>query len=281
MWINLKGTLLEVSHPRVMGILNATPDSFYAASRSEQADELLQKASEMVQQGVDLFDLGAVSTRPGATEVGLNEELDRMLPVVELINKTFPTIPISIDTFRSQVAKEAILLGAALINDISAGEDDPEMLQTVAALQVPYVMMHKRGTPQTMSTQNQYQNVVGEVATYFSERIALASAAGIKDIIIDPGFGFAKMGNQNFELLHGLRFLNALDRPILVGISRKSMIYKSLNIGPEQALNGTTALHMLALEQGAKFLRVHDVWAAKECIELWRIWQQKQSINLL
>ena len=251
-----------------MGIVNVTPDSFYDGGQNNHVDQALSKAKQMIDEGARFIDVGGYSSRPGAKDVSALEEEARVLPVIEALVKEVPDIIISVDTFRASVAEKAIQHGAAMVNDVSAGLLDKNMLDAVGALGVPYCMMHMRGTPQTMKQHTNYDNLTKEVMCYFSERLAAAHKAKINDIIIDPGFGFSKTVEQNYELLNALENLQSLDVPILAGISRKSMIYKVLNTGPEEALNGTTALHMVALEKGAKILRVHDVRPAQECVKL-------------
>ncbi|WP_370225675.1 dihydropteroate synthase [Mesoflavibacter sp.] len=269
MTINCKGKLIDLSTPKVMGILNVTPDSFYDGGRYKDENSILNQVETMLNQGATFIDIGAYSSRPNADFVTEDEELQRIVPIVELLVKHFPEIIISVDTFRSEVAKQTIKAGASLINDISAGFLDENMLETVANHSVPYIMMHMRGTPQTMQTLTDYDNLTKDVNFYFSERISKARALGIIDLILDPGFGFAKTTQQNFELLNQLELLNIAGLPLLVGVSRKSMIYKTLDTTAQNALNGTTALHMIALQKGAKILRVHDVKEAKECITLY------------
>ncbi|WP_026755517.1 dihydropteroate synthase [Sediminibacter sp. Hel_I_10] len=268
MTINCKGQLINLSAPKVMGILNLTPDSFYDGGRYNNQDEILQQTEKMLHDGATFIDVGAYSSRPGAAHVSETEELERILPVLHMLLESFPEILISIDTFRSQVAKACINAGACMINDISAGHLDKAMLNTIAQLNVPYIMMHSRGTPQTMQQLTDYEDLVKDILFYFSERIAKARKLGLVDLIIDPGFGFAKTIPQNFELLHKLELLHMAELPILIGLSRKSMIYKTLNTTSEKALNGTTALNMMALHKGAHILRVHDVKEAMECINL-------------
>jgi len=270
MTLNCRGRLIDLSTPRIMGILNSTPDSFYAGSRIPGIDEALTRAEAMLRDGATFLDIGGYSTRPGAAEVAEEEEVRRVAPLVEALAAAFPEALLSIDTFRSRVARVALEAGAALVNDISAGLRDPEMLPLIAKRRVPYIMMHMRGTPADMAQQTEYGDLVGEILFYLSERLAAARALGIADIIADPGFGFAKTREQNFALLGGLRGFGVLEVPLLVGISRKSMVWKTLGIEPSQALNGTTALHMLALQGGAGILRVHDVKEASECIRLWQ-----------
>ena len=265
---NSKGELFEVDKPWVMGILNVTPDSFYDGGTKKSDLEFLNHTERMVMEGAKIIDVGGYSSRPDATDISITDELKRVIPIIIKISERFPGILISIDTFRSKVAKEAISAGANMVNDISAGKLDGKMLETISELKVPYIMMHMRGTPQTMKSQNVYDDLLKEIIYYFSERIAEARSLQIMDIIIDPGFGFAKNIEQNFELLRKLDLLHILDLPILVGLSRKSMIYKTLETSPNEALNGTTALNMLALGKGVSFLRVHDVKEAVECIKL-------------
>jgi dihydropteroate synthase len=268
MTINCKGQLVALSTPKVMGVLNVTPDSFFDGGKYKDETAILNQVEAMLANGATFIDVGAYSSKPNAAEVSEAEELQRILPIVELLITTFPNILISIDTFRSEVAKRCIHTGAALINDISAGLLDPLMLPTVADLKVPYIMMHMRGTPQTMQGLTSYTNLIKDIIFYFSQRIAAARDLGIVDVIVDPGFGFAKTLAQNFELLNGLELLNVLEKPLLVGVSRKSMIYKSLNTTAQEALNGTTVLNTIGLQKGASILRVHDVKEAVECVKL-------------
>lgn len=268
MTINCKGKLLDLSSPKIMGILNITPDSFYDGGRYGSENEILAQVEKMLGDGAAIIDIGAYSSRPGAAPVGEEEEYRRIVPIVKLLLNSFPDIILSIDTFRSQVAHGCLLHGAALINDISGGDMDRKMFATVASHRAPYIMMHMRGTPATMSKKTEYKNLLTDILYYFSERILLARQAGINDIIIDPGFGFAKTLEQNYEILQKMELFQHLELPILTGISRKSMIYKLLNTTPDKALNGTTALHMHALAKGSHLLRVHDVKEAMECIAL-------------
>ncbi|WP_243473873.1 dihydropteroate synthase [Winogradskyella sp. MH6] len=268
MTINCKGQLIDISTPKVMGILNVTPDSFHDGGQYKNESSILKQAETMLKESATFIDIGGYSSRPGADFVSENEELNRVVPVVELILKQFPETLISIDTFRSEVAKKSIEAGAAIINDISAGLLDENMISTVGQLGVPYIMMHMKGNPKTMQQQTDYDDLVKDINSYFAERIAKAHAAKINDIIIDPGFGFAKTTEQNYELLNNMELLQIVDKPILAGVSRKSMIYKTLNTTSENALNGTTALHMVALQKGAKILRVHDIKEAVECVTL-------------
>lgn len=270
MTINCKGKLIDLSTPKVMGILNVTPDSFYDGGFYKDASNIINQVQKMLDEGATFIDVGAYSSKPKAKAVPLEDELSRILPIIELLVKQFPDIIISVDTFRAEVAKQCIEKGAALVNDISAGHLDENMLQTVAKLQVPYVMMHMRGTPQTMQQHTEYNNILKDILFYFSERITTARALGINDIILDPGFGFAKTLEQNFELLTNFEVFKITNLPLLAGLSRKSMIYKTLKTTPDQALNGTTALHIVALQKGATILRAHDVNAAVECITLFK-----------
>jgi len=268
MTINCKGQLLDLTSPKVMGILNVTPDSFYDGGRYNNEFDILTKVENMLNQGATFIDVGAYSSRPKAEHITEEKELQRIVPIIELLTKSFPDILLSIDTFRSRIAKACVESGACMINDISAGKLDDNMLPTIAKLQVPYVMMHMKGTPQTMQDLTQYEHLVKDILFYFSERLAAARTLGIIDIIADPGFGFAKTISQNFELLNNLGLLKILELPILVGLSRKSMIHKSLGISANEALNGTTVLNTIALQKGANILRVHDVQEAMECIKL-------------
>lgn len=266
--INCKGTLIDLVRPRVMGIINVTPDSFYDGGATTLEHQIIKQATQMLDQGATILDVGGYSSRPGATDISEQQEIDRVIPAIKAIIEAFPKALISIDSFRSNVVKQAVKAGACIANDISAGKLDPKMIETIGDLQIPYCMMHMRGTPQTMKSLTDYKNITKEVLFYFSERVAAARAYNINDIIIDPGFGFAKTTHQNFELLNHLELFESLDIPLLAGVSRKSMVYKTLDITPKQALNGTTALHMVALQKGASILRVHDVQPAIECIKL-------------
>ncbi|TNJ45658.1 dihydropteroate synthase [Tamlana fucoidanivorans] len=268
MTLNCKGKLIDLSTPKVMGILNITPDSFYDGGQFKKENEILRHVENMLNHGASFIDVGAYSSRPNAKHVSQDEELKRILPIVQCLLKEFPEVLLSIDTFRSEVAKQCVVAGAAIINDISAGKLDDQMLTTVASLQVPYIMMHMKGTPQNMQEQTQYDDLIKDMLFYFSERLNAATAAGIIDLVIDPGFGFSKTLNQNFELLNKLDLLNITERPLLVGVSRKSMIYKTLKVSAKEALNGTTVLNTLALQKGASILRVHDVKEAIECVKL-------------
>ncbi len=269
MTINCKGTLIDLSAPKVMGILNITPDSFYDGGRYATPKVILDSVEKMLSDGATFIDIGAYSSRPGATDITEDEELHRILPIINLVLKEFPNVLLSVDTFRSRVAKKCLQVGAAMINDISGGRLDVKMMGVVSEFQAPYILMHMRGTPQTMKAQTEYDDLIKILIRYFSEQVALAREKKINDIIIDPGFGFAKTIAQNFTLLQHLDLLKILALPMLVGISRKSMIYKTLDSAPKNALNGTTALHMVALQNGANILRVHDVKEAVECVLLY------------
>ncbi len=266
--LNCKGRLLVVDKPLVMGIINATPDSFYEGSRFTGADAILQQAEQMLQEGADILDIGGQSTRPGSTPVTADEELQRVIPSIESIHRHFPQSFISIDTFYSKVASEAIAAGASIINDVSAGNIDREMIPRAAALQVPYICMHMKGTPDSMQQHPAYENMIREILDFFIHKIAQCSKAGIVDMVIDPGFGFGKTIRHNFELMNKLSLFSMLERPVMIGVSRKSTIYKTLGVSAEEALNGSTALHTIALMQGANILRVHDVKEAKEAVKL-------------
>jgi dihydropteroate synthase len=268
MTLNCNGKLIDLTSPKVMGILNVTPNSFYDGGKHTEEKVILKQVEKMLLEGATFIDVGGYSSKPNAEEVSEEEELQRILPVVQNISKEFPNTVISIDTFRSKVAQAAVENGSAIINDISAGNLDVKMMETVAQLQVPYIMMHMKGTPQTMQSLTQYENIVKEMLFYFSEKIALARSFGINDLILDPGFGFAKTVDQNFEVLNKLDLFQITELPILAGLSRKSMIYKTLDTSAEFALNGTTSLNTISLMKGAKILRVHDVKEAVECVQL-------------
>jgi dihydropteroate synthase len=269
--MNCKGQLIDLATPKVMGILNITPNSFFDGGKYKNETELLERVQKMLNDGADFIDVGAYSSKPNAQFVSEEEEISRIVPVVNLLQKHFPEIILSIDTFRAGVAKICIENGAEIINDISAGKLDDKMLETIAKFQVPYIMMHMKGTPQTMQTFTQYEDIVKEMLFYFSERVAAARAFGINDLIVDPGFGFAKTLEQNYEVMQKLELFQMLELPLLIGISRKSMIYKALDINAETALNGTTVLNTIALTKGAKILRVHDVKEAVECVRLFNL----------
>lgn len=266
--LNSKAQKIDLSKPTVMAILNLTPDSFYSGSRSNSIADTLQKVAIFLSEGAKFIDLGAYSTRPGAAEIEVDEELERLIPVVSAIAKEFPQAIISIDTFRAKVAEEAILAGGHLINDIAAGTLDEAMFETVAKLQVPYIMMHLKGNPQNMQEHAVYEDVVSEISAYFEEKIKVLQGLGATDLVIDPGFGFAKTIAHNYQVLQQLDSFNRFELPILVGFSRKSMITKVLGNKTDEALNGTSVLNTVALLKGASILRVHDVKEAVECIEL-------------
>jgi dihydropteroate synthase len=268
MTLDCKGQLIDLTTPKVMGILNCTPNSFFDGGKYKNETDILNQVEKMLTDEATFIDVGAYSSKPNAALVSETEEVNRILPIIKAIVKEFPEALLSIDTFRSKVAQICIENGAAMINDISAGNFDDKMLQTIAIYKVPYVMMHLRGTPQTMQSMTNYENVIKEILFYFSEKIAQARSYGIADLIIDPGFGFAKTLDQNYEILQKLELFETVELPLLVGFSRKSMIYKTLNSTAEQALNGTSVLNTIALTKGAKILRVHDVKEAVECVRL-------------
>ncbi|TDQ29130.1 dihydropteroate synthase [Zeaxanthinibacter enoshimensis] len=268
MTLNCRGELLDLTQPKVMGILNLTPDSFYDGGRYNDQESIVLQAGNMLNEGATFIDLGGYSSRPGADEVPLEEEIQRVIPVISLLRENYPGVLISVDTFRSEVARKALEAGAAMINDITAGNGDEKMMQVVGEFQAPYVMMHMRGNPKTMQELTSYDNLFTAIGHYFSEKIAEAHDHGIKDCILDPGFGFAKTLDQNYHLLAQLEVLSEFGFPVLAGLSRKSMIYKFLGVDPDQSLNGTTVLNTYALQKGACILRVHDVQAAMECITL-------------
>lgn len=266
--MNCKGKLIDLSTPKVMGILNITPDSFYDGGKNDSDQVIIDKVQKMLSDGATFIDIGAYSSKPNAEFVSEEEELRRIIPVIEMLIRVFPEILISVDTFRSEVAKVSIEAGASIINDISAGKLDKKMLETVARYNVPYIMMHMKGDPKTMQSLTNYEDIIKEMLFYFSEKVNEARSFGINDIIIDPGFGFAKTLEQNFEVINKLELFQMLDLPLLSGISRKSMIYKTLGITPQESLNGTTFLNTVSLMKGAKILRVHDVKEAVECVAL-------------
>ncbi len=268
MTINCRGNLIDLTIPKVMGILNVTPNSFYDGGKYANDKALLNQVEKMLAEGATFIDIGAYSSKPSAEFVSEADEIARLVPVVQLILQHFPEALISVDTFRAKVAKAALEAGACIVNDIAAGSLDEQMMPTVAEFQVPYIMMHMKGNPQTMQSLAQYKNITKEVLFYFSEKIAQARSFGINDLIIDPGFGFAKTTEQNFELLANLELFDRLELPILVGVSRKSMIYKTLETKAEFALNGTSVLNTIALQKGSNILRVHDVKEAIECVKL-------------
>jgi len=269
--LNAGGKLIDLTVPKVMGIINLTPDSFYAGSRKQGVDDALQQAGKMLAEGATFLDIGAYSSRPGAADISIQEESDRLLPVIEAIVATYPDAILSIDTFRAQIAEAAIKAGAHIINDISGGQLDPDMFATIARLQVPYILMHMKGTPQNMNQYANYDNVFDEVFDYFSTKYHQLKQLGVHDVIIDPGFGFAKKTEHSYALMNRLQDFNALQLPVLVGISRKNMIYKTLGITADEALNGTTALNAIGLTKGANILRVHDVKEAVEAVKIWEM----------
>lgn len=271
--LNCKGRLLVVDKPVVMGILNITPDSFYSGSRINEND-VLRKAEKMLADGAAIIDIGGQSTRPGSEQIGADEELKRIISSIENLAKHFPAAIISVDTYHAKVVKEAVGAGASIINDISGGDLDAEMLNTVAGLKVPYICMHMKGNPANMQQHAVYDDVTKEVLDHFIQKNDACKKAGINDVIIDPGFGFAKTISQNFALLKNLSVFKMLERPILIGLSRKSTIYKTLNITPEESLNGSTVLHTISLLNGANILRVHDVKEAVETIRLTEAYQK-------
>lgn len=266
--MNCNGKLIDLSTPKVMGILNITPDSFYDGGKNDGNQLIIDKVQKMLSDGATFIDIGAYSSKPNAEFVSETDEIKRILPVIELLVKVFPDILISVDTFRSEVAKVSIENGASIINDIASGNLDDKMMETIAKYNVPYIMMHMKGDPKTMQSLTNYDNIIKEMIFYFSEKVNEARSFGINDLIIDPGFGFSKTLEQNFEVMNKLELFQMLDLPLLSGISRKSMIYKTLGNSPEEALNGTTFLNTISLMKGAKILRVHDVKEAVECVRL-------------
>ncbi|BBD44306.1 dihydropteroate synthase [Petrimonas sp. IBARAKI] len=267
--ININGELLDFSTPLVMGILNVTPDSFYSGSRKQSEEEIVGRVRQILEEGGKIVDIGGQSTTPTSTLIPAKEELKRLEPTLRLIRKEFPNTILSIDTFYSEVAGPAVeKYGVNIINDISGGQIDDNMFETVARLNVPYILMHMRGTPQTMQQHTHYDNFIQDILYYFSEKISKLNLLGVNDIIIDPGFGFSKTTDQNYQLMAYLKYFNIFDVPILVGISRKSMIYKLLECTPQESLNGTSALNTFALLSGANILRVHDVKEAVECVKI-------------
>jgi dihydropteroate synthase len=268
-YINAGGNLIDLEIPKVMGILNITPDSFYAGSRYFSDEEILAAAGKMLDEGADILDLGGYSSRPGAVHIPAEEEGRRVIGAIKILNKEFPHAILSVDTFRSDIARQAVLeAGAHIINDISGGEADKDMFRVVEELNVPYIMMHMKGDPSTMQQNPVYDDIVADILKYFADKIFTLRSAGVKDIIIDPGFGFGKTAEHNFELLRRLDDFQITRLPLMVGISRKSMIWKTLDITAEEALNGTTAMHAIALSKGADILRVHDVREAVQAVRL-------------
>ncbi|MDH4403441.1 MAG: dihydropteroate synthase [Flavobacterium sp.] len=268
MTINCKGQIIDLSTPKIMGILNITPNSFYDGGKYSLEKNAIAQVEKMLNEGATFIDIGAYSSKPNAEFVSQDEELIRIIPVVKAILKEFPNALLSIDTFRSSVAQECLNNGAAMINDISAGSLDEKMMEVISKYNVPYIMMHLRGTPQTMQNQTNYDNLIKDMITYFSDKVNKARSLGINDLIIDPGFGFAKTTDQNYEILSNLELFKILELPILAGISRKSMIYKPLGVTSNDALNGTTVLNTIAISKGATIIRVHDVKEALECVKL-------------
>lgn len=269
--LNCAGRLLDLSHPAIMGIINVTPDSFYAGSRFTELTDILRQAEQMLSAGAQILDIGGMSSRPGAHIITAEEEMQRVAPVIQALTQEFPEAIISLDTVYAHSVRAGYDLGVGLINDISAGRLDPAMYPTVAELGLPYVLMHMQGQPGTMQSNPVYADVVTDVLDFFIAEVGKLRVLGVKDIVLDPGFGFGKTIAHNYQLLRSMHVFRMLDAPLLAGLSRKSMIYRFLNIEPEQALNGTTALHMIALQQGAKLLRVHDVKPAAEVIKLWEM----------
>lgn len=269
MTINVKGQLLDLSTPQVMGILNVTPDSFYSASRMQTEQEIAERVQQIIDEGASIIDIGAYSSRSNAVHISSNEEMDRLRMGLEIINRYHPEAIVSVDTFRAEIAERCVEeYGAAIINDISAGEMDKQMFETVTRLRVPYIMMHMQGTPQNMQQQPHYENLLKEVFLYFAQKIQQLRDLGMKDIILDPGFGFGKTLEHNYELMEHLEEFRLFELPLLVGVSRKSMIYKLLGNSPQEALNGTTVLNTVALMKGAHILRVHDVREAVEAVRI-------------
>lgn len=271
--LNIGGRLVEFSRPVVMGILNVTPDSFYAGSRCQSDLQIRQRVTEMLEAGAEIIDIGGYSSRPGADNVSIEDETERVMKGIALTRDISHDVIISVDTFRSVVARAAVEGGADIVNDISGGDLDGVMFATVAELKVPYIVMHTRGTPQTMSRLTDYDDVTADVIAELSEKVNRLSLMGVADVIIDPGFGFGKTTEQNYELLNGLSALHCFNRPLLVGVSRKSMIYKPLGITPAESLNGTTVINTLSLAQGASILRVHDVAPAVEAVKIFMMTQ--------
>lgn len=266
--LRVKDNLFDLSKPKVMGIINCTPDSFYKKSRVQTQSEILKKVEQYLVEGVDILDIGGYSSRPGSAHISSEEEINRVLPVIKMIKNEFSASILSLDTFRSEVARVGIENGVDIINDISAWELDPNLLNVISHYKCPYILMHMKGNPQTMQMNTEYTNLFAEMMCFFSKKIQILHQNDVYDIVLDPGFGFGKTMDQNYEILQNLQNYKILEKPILVGVSRKSMIYKKLNIYPENSLNGTTALNTIALQKGASILRVHDVKEAKEIIDL-------------
>jgi dihydropteroate synthase len=272
--LNCGGTLVSLERPLVMGILNLTPDSFYDGGIHKSNNDVISHVAKMLEEGADIIDIGAVSTKPGAKEIAIDEEKNKLIPILKIIKKKFPDTILSIDTYRSEIAKAAVDCGVHIINDISAGSFDKKMFKTISELQAPYVIMHIQGTPKNMQANPVYKNVVKEVMFFLSEKVEALKGLGVNDIIIDPGFGFGKMVEHNYELLNNLEYFRMFELPLMVGFSRKSMINKVLNTSPSEALNGTTVLNTIALTKGANILRVHDV---KEAVETVKIFEKLSS----
>ena len=278
MYINCKGHLIDLEHPKVMGILNLTPDSFYDGGKYKSASDIVKQVEKMLNQGATFIDIGAYSSRPKAKHISQDEELSRLLPVLELVIKEFPNALISIDTFRSHVADKAIAAGACMVNDISGGSLDEDMFATIAKLQVPYILMHMVGTPQTMQQNIQYENLIKDMIFYFSQKVFALRKLGVNDLILDPGFGFSKTLDQNYELLQKLELFSGMNLPVLVGLSRKSMLYKLLDLDANRALNATTSVNTIALMKGASILRVHDVQEAVETVRIFEKIMNRPSL---
>jgi dihydropteroate synthase len=276
--LNLRAKIMDLSSPKIMGILNLTPDSFFPGSRIQDGDQLISIVHEMVQDGVHIVDIGGYSSRPGAEYISVQEESDRILPSLEILRKKFPELPVSVDTFRAKVAEEAIENGADMINDISAGDLDPEMQNVICRRQIPYVCMHMKGDPKTMTGKAQYEDLMLEIIDSLQKKVYSLNSKGVNDILIDPGFGFSKNIEQNFWLLKNLKELDILERPVLVGISRKSMIYKSLKVDVGQSLSGTIAAQVLALNNNADILRVHDVKEASQSIKIFELYRNATPV---
>lgn len=275
MTINCNGRLIDLNEPKIMGILNTTPNSFYDGGRHHSIDLILEKVEKHLSEGADIIDIGGYSTKAGAENISEQEEIDRTAPIIEKIIEEYPELIVSIDTFRGNVARVAVKAGASIINDVSGWELDENMFDAIKELNVPYILMHMKGTPQTMQKNPEYNDITLEVNEYFSQKIAQLKAAKVNDIILDPGFGFAKTLNHNYELFSKIETLGFGEFPLLVGISRKSMIYNLFNSTPQEALNGTSILNMVALQKGAKILRVHDVKEAKETLQIFQKLNQK------
>jgi len=279
--INIKGTLLNLDKPLVMGILNVTPDSFYAGSRKQTEAEIEQRIQEILTEGGKIIDIGGYSSRPDAEDVSPKEEMNRLRPALQILRDHYPDIPVSVDTFRAQVASESVeVYGAALINDIAGGALDDKMYDVIAQLNTPYILMHMVGTPRTMQQHCNYHDLSGDILLYFSQRLRQLRLRGVKDIIVDPGFGFSKTLDQNYALINHLGEFKLLEAPLLIGISRKSMLYKLLGCTPAESLNATTALHFACLQKGADILRVHDVKAAVETIQVFEKLKQTETYPL-